>query len=102
MTSTTTSAGMITKKEDIRDLFVPSFYFGCEADDPANAWAFTDRRIPFGARLHAIFGSDIGHWDVPDMTDRSPRPTSWSSTGYSRTPTSGISCSPMPSGSTAG
>ena len=23
---------------------------------------------PFGARLRAIFSSDIGHWDVPDMT----------------------------------
>jgi len=24
---------------------------------------------PFGARLRAIFSSDIGHWDVPDMTE---------------------------------
>ena len=22
----------------------------------------------YGARLNAILGSDIGHWDVPDMT----------------------------------
>ena len=23
---------------------------------------------PFGSRLKAMFSSDIGHWDVPDMT----------------------------------
>jgi len=58
----------ITDKRDIRDLFVPRFYFGCEADDPVNAWAFNDRANPMGARLNAIFSSDIGHFDVPDMT----------------------------------
>ena len=58
----------ITKKEDIRDLFVPRFYFGCEADDPINAWAFDTRANPMRARLNAIFSSDIGHFDVPDMT----------------------------------
>lgn len=62
----------IDTKEDLRELFVPPFYFGCEADDRINAWAF-DRRInPFGARLNAIFGSDIGHFDVPDMMDVLP------------------------------
>jgi predicted TIM-barrel fold metal-dependent hydrolase len=58
----------IEKKQDIKDLFVPRFYFGCEADDPANAWAFNDRANPMRARLNAIFSSDIGHFDVPDMT----------------------------------
>ena len=24
---------------------------------------------PMGARLHAIFGSDIGHWDVTDVRE---------------------------------
>src|SRR2546422_2928770 len=57
----------IERKEDIRDLFVPRFYFGCEADDPINAWAFNRRANPLGARLNAIFSSDIGHFDVPDM-----------------------------------
>jgi hypothetical protein len=57
----------IKRAEDIRDLFVNSFYFGCEADDPINAWAFNTRVNPFGARLKAIFSSDISHWDVPDM-----------------------------------
>jgi predicted TIM-barrel fold metal-dependent hydrolase len=57
----------IERKEDWRELFVTPFYFGCEADDPANAWAFARRANPLGARLNAIFGSDIGHFDVPDM-----------------------------------
>ncbi len=59
----------IERKEDVRDRFVPSFYFGCEADDPMNAWAFDTRINPFGERLHAIFGSDIGHWDVMDVEE---------------------------------
>ena len=59
----------IEKAEDIRDLFVPNFYFGCEADDPLNATAFNRKMNPFGAQLRAIFSSDIGHWDVPDMTE---------------------------------
>jgi len=57
----------IERKEDIRELFVPRFYFGCEADDPINAWAFSPRANPLGARLNALFSSDIGHFDVPDM-----------------------------------
>jgi hypothetical protein len=48
---------------------VGSFYLGCEADDPMNAWAFDTRGNPFGAQIRAIFSSDIGHWDVPDMSE---------------------------------
>ena len=59
-------------ESDIRDLFVPRFYFGCEADDPVNAWAFNRRANPMNARLNALFSSDIGHFDVPDMTDVVP------------------------------
>ena len=62
----------IARKEDIRELFVPRFYFGCEADDPINAWAFNRRSNPMGARLNALFSSDIGHFDVPDMTEVVP------------------------------
>jgi hypothetical protein len=62
----------IERKEDIRDLFVPRFYFGCEADDPINAWAFNRRANPLGAKLNALFSSDIGHFDVPDMEDVVP------------------------------
>ena len=46
-----------------------SFFFGCEADDPMTATAFNTKLNPFGARLHAMFGSDVSHWDVPDMTE---------------------------------
>lgn len=45
------------------------FYFGCEGDDPLNAMAFNPRGIPFDARLKPLYGSDIGHWDVPDMSE---------------------------------
>ena len=62
----------ISKKEDIRDLFVEPFYFGCEADDAMNAVAFNKKINHFGAQLKAFFGSDIGHWDVEDMRDCVP------------------------------
>ena len=57
----------IERAEDIKSLFADCFYFGCEAEDPSNAWAFNERNNPFGARLNALFGSDIGHFDVQDM-----------------------------------
>jgi predicted TIM-barrel fold metal-dependent hydrolase len=59
----------ITKPSDVRDLFVHNFYFGCEADDPINAWAFRQDANPYGVKLRAIMGSDIGHFDVVEMTD---------------------------------
>jgi len=61
------AAGLRTV-DDLRDRFVPNFYFGCEADDRLVAWAFAERVNPLGARFRPIFGSDISHWDVPDMT----------------------------------
>ena len=66
------AACKIARAEDLRGLFVENFYFGCEADDPMNAWAFKRQCNPFGARLHALFGSDIGHFDVPNMADVVP------------------------------
>jgi Amidohydrolase len=57
----------INDKREIKDLFVPHFYFGCEADDPVTAWAFDTKKNPYGAKLNAIFSSDIGHWDVVDI-----------------------------------
>jgi hypothetical protein len=57
----------IARAEDVRDVFERQLFFGCEADDPANAVAFDRRRLPFRSRLNAVFSSDIGHWDVPDM-----------------------------------
>jgi predicted TIM-barrel fold metal-dependent hydrolase len=55
--------------EDIKDLFVDRFYFGCEADDPLTSMAFNTSVNPFGAELKAMMGSDVAHWDVPDMTE---------------------------------
>jgi predicted TIM-barrel fold metal-dependent hydrolase len=55
--------------EELVECFVPHFFFGCEADDPMNALAFDARINACGAKLHAIFSSDIGHWDVPDITE---------------------------------
>jgi len=62
----------IASKKDFNDLYVKRFYFGCEADDPINAWAFNRKANPMHARLNAFFSSDIGHFDVPDMTEVVP------------------------------
>lgn len=61
------AACKIRKREDVNALFVDNFYFGCEADDPMNAWAFSKKHNAGGARLKALFGSDVGHFDVQDM-----------------------------------
>jgi hypothetical protein len=61
--------------EDVVDVFARQFSFGCEADDPLNALAFDRARLPHGARLNALFASDIGHWDVPDV--RGVLPEAW-------------------------
>jgi predicted TIM-barrel fold metal-dependent hydrolase len=63
------AAMRIARPEDLRDAFVPCFYFGCEADDPMTSTAFRRQTTPFGAQLNAMFSSDIGHWDVPDMNE---------------------------------
>jgi predicted TIM-barrel fold metal-dependent hydrolase len=56
----------IERPEQIRDLFVPSFFFGCEGDDRSAAAAFDRKMNPYGASLNPMFGSDIGHFDVED------------------------------------
>ncbi len=61
----------ITRKEDWCDLYSTPFYFGCEADDRMNSIAF-GKTNPFGAKLNAIYSSDIGHFDVIDMRDPLP------------------------------
>ena len=55
--------------EELANLFVPRFFFGCEGDDRMNALAFKTKLNPFGARLGAMLGSDIGHFDVVDMRE---------------------------------
>ena len=57
------------KLEDLRDLFIPNFYYGCEADDPMVAWAFNSKVNPMGVKFKAMMSSDIGHWDVTDMNE---------------------------------
>lgn len=53
--------------EALARLFAERCFFGCEADDPLNALAYDRAKSPFGLSLHALFGSDIGHWDVPEI-----------------------------------
>ena len=60
------ACGFATADDLVRQ-FTDSFYFGCEADDPMNAWAFSRANLPHGVQLKTLFGSDIGHFDVPDM-----------------------------------
>jgi predicted TIM-barrel fold metal-dependent hydrolase len=59
----------IDSKDDIRERFVPKFFFGCEGDDRMTAVAFNPRLNPTGSRLAAIYSSDLGHWDLTDMRD---------------------------------
>jgi predicted TIM-barrel fold metal-dependent hydrolase len=54
---------------DLLGRFVEPFFFGCEADDSLNAWAFQEKFNPLGISLNAMFSSDIGHWDVPDARE---------------------------------
>ena len=65
----------ITDPADVTRIFEEQLFFGCEADDPLNALAFSPQMLPNGVRLNAFFGSDIGHWDVPDM--REVLPEAW-------------------------
>ena len=59
-------ASGITSADDLRSEFRRNFYFGCEADDRMTAVAFDER---LGTMLKPVFSSDIGHFDVTDMTD---------------------------------
>ena len=54
---------------DISKIFSSQFFFGCEADDPMNSLAFDESLHPSRIQLKSIFASDIGHWDVPDMSE---------------------------------
>ncbi|EFA72213.1 Amidohydrolase 2 [Raphidiopsis brookii D9] len=69
------AAAGIESIEDIRDRWVNSFFFGSESDDRTIATAFNDRANPLNVKINAIYSSDVGHWDVPDLTD--PLAESW-------------------------
>jgi len=62
----------VASADDIREVFTRAFHFGCEADDPMTALAFAGSA---GRPLKALFASDIGHWDVPDI--REVLPEAW-------------------------
>ncbi len=54
----------VASADEIVERFSRSFFFGCEGDDRGVASAFAPSNR---AELRAVFSSDIGHWDVPDM-----------------------------------
>ncbi len=63
------AAAGIEKIEDIKQRWVDSFFFGSESDDRTVAHAFNDKANPLGVKVNAIYSSDVGHWDVPDLTE---------------------------------
>jgi predicted TIM-barrel fold metal-dependent hydrolase len=52
---------------DFASMFDRQMFFGCEADDRSVRWAFDGGSDPDFVAFNAVFSSDIGHWDVPDM-----------------------------------
>lgn len=69
------AAAGIETIEDIRDRWVNNFFFGSESDDRTIAAAFNNKANPLGVKINAIYSSDVGHWDVPDLT--APLAESW-------------------------
>lgn len=63
------AAAGIEKVEDIKARWVDNFFFGSEADDRTVAHAFNEKANPLGVKINAIYSSDVGHWDVPDLTE---------------------------------
>ena len=59
----------IERAQDIKGLFADRFWFGCEADDPMTSLAFNTAVNPFGTALQVMLGSDIAHWDLPDVSE---------------------------------
>ncbi len=56
-------AAGIEAATDLAHLFQERFFFGCEADDPTTAWAYSGK-----TKLNPMFSSDVGHFDVIDMS----------------------------------
>ena len=94
--STSSRSRSVAGPDDIVKIFTEQYFFGCEADDPMAALAFDRARNPLGARLPALFASDIGHWDVPDFARSSAKRGSSSRRGTSTSPTSARSPSDNP------
>ena len=65
----------ISGPADIARIFGEQFAFGCESDDLSVHRALDGSGNKRGVALRPVFSSDIGHWDVPQLTD--PVPSSW-------------------------
>jgi hypothetical protein len=61
------AAAGIESVQDIEKRWVDSFFFGSESDDRTVAHAFNAKANPLGVKINAIYSSDVGHWDVPDL-----------------------------------
>jgi predicted TIM-barrel fold metal-dependent hydrolase len=59
----------IEDDQDLIRIFGRRYFFGCEADDASVYRAMDARGNAFGLRLRPFFSSDIGHWDVPDISE---------------------------------
>jgi predicted TIM-barrel fold metal-dependent hydrolase len=59
----------LSDDDDLIDMFGRQFFFGCEADDGSVYRALDGRGNAFDLRLQAFFSSDIGHWDVPNISE---------------------------------
>ncbi len=91
----------IERPADIRALYADRFWFGCEADDPMTSLAFNTAVNPFGAELQVMLGSDIAHWDLPDVSEVLEEAYEMVENGWiDKRLASGTSCSPTRPAST--
>ena len=60
------AAARVATEEELRKQFAEHLFFGCEADDVMTAWAFDQHGKH---RLKPLFSSDVGHFDVVDMSE---------------------------------
>src|SRR5437016_13402543 len=58
----------IIEEQDWIDLYATPYYFCCEADDRMHAVAF-GKAMPLGARIIAIYRSEIRYFYVVDIQD---------------------------------
>jgi len=63
------AASQLKEDEDFAYMFGKRFFFGCEADDNSVYRAMDAKANAFGLRLQPFFSSDIGHWDVPNISE---------------------------------
>ena len=66
------AACKISRKEDWVDLYRRALLFRLRGRRPDQCVARSASGNPFGAKLNAIYSSDIGHFDVIDMRDPLP------------------------------